>query len=172
MAKLVQGGLKINQASDKLDELATEELKDKTAVIVHVGSCDFSVEDNKDIQNMYMRYTELVANVLEQCPNARVYVSGIPPRKGTLRDKVNRDIRRMNLKLERLAEEEENISFINNNVYLTDDSVTIDELYIDRDDDIIHINNEGKTRMASFMFDAIKNDHYRERLSSDWKVSV
>ena len=104
MHKIAIGGLKIGEAQMKFEELPSNlGLVEKTAVVLHVGSCDFPLSHGCDASQLYQDYVQLLETVKGKCPNARVYISSIPPRRGDLTVKVNRDIRRLNRKFEVLS---------------------------------------------------------------------
>ena len=164
---VVQGGLKIHEASHKLSsDIPPVQLLEKTAAILHLGAPDFPVEGNTEIDRLYASYVDLAADVSISCPNARIFISSIPPRKGSLKLKINRDIRRMNTSLSQLADNDERITFVNNDRFLTDGEETLSALYDDRESDDIHLNLQGKVQLANYLFDFIKNDFYKARLDS------
>ena len=170
---VVQGGLKINQGSNKLaSDVAPAQLLEKTAVILHLGGPDFPVDTNSDIDRLYTQYVDLAVDVSIRCPNARIFISSIPPRKGSLKTKINRDIKRMNSRLSQLADQEEKITFVNNDRFLTDGQVTIAPLYEDKEEDDIHLSLQGKIQLANYLFDFVKNDFYKDRLASDMEARV
>ena len=164
---VVQGGLKITEASDKLSsDIPPAKLLGMTAVILHVGGPDFPVEDNADIERHYVNYVDTAVDVSLKCPNARLYLSGILPRKGSLRSKENRDIMRMNKKIRGLGNDEERMTYVNNDCFLTDGQNTLPELYSDKEGDDIHLSRQGKVQLASYLLDFIKNDYYQAKMNS------
>ena len=164
---LVQGGLKVHEASTKLGDIEPGELLEMNAVISHVGSCDFPVESDNDIDNLFMKYTECISEISEKCPNARVFISSIPPRKGMISDKINNDIRKMNHMLYNMTKQEEKITYINHDVYLLDTTSTRLNLYNRDARDDIHLSVEGKRQMADYIVDHIKNDYFRDVVMGD-----
>ena len=170
---VVQGGLKICQGSNKLSsDMTPAQLIEKTAAVIHLGAPDFPVDSNEDIDRLYLQYVDLLVDVGLQCPNARIFVSSVPPRRGSLKTKVNRDIKRMNSRLRELADEDDKMTFVNNDRFLTDGQVTLVPLYDDREEDDIHLSLQGKVQLASYLFDFIKNDFFRDRLASDMEARV
>ena len=173
----VQGGLKIEESSSKLSsDISPHNLLEKKAVIINVGSTNFPLTQEESVEGLYAAYTDLVMDVGLKCPNARIFISSIPPRKGSLTAKINRDIKRLNNKLKEMAEGEgeqpKMITFVNNDAFLTDGQVTIADLYDPRNSDDIHLSPKGKSQLANYLFDHIKNDIYREKLASDWSLNV
>ena len=77
---LIQGGLIVEEAAEKLEEcdLAMKEKVD--AVIVHVGSCNFPVNDYQDMHRLYTHYVELLTAFSSSCPKANIVISSVPPR--------------------------------------------------------------------------------------------
>ena len=95
---VVQGGLKISDGSNKLSgDIAPAQLLEKTAAIIHLGAPEFPVDSNDEIDRLFAQYVDLCVDVGLKCPNARIFVSSIPPRKGALRAKINRDIHRLSV---------------------------------------------------------------------------
>ena len=178
LTTITEGGLLIGEAQTKFDQLPeTLGLVEKTAVILNVGSCHFPLSHGDDVGQLFTDYVQLLETVSLKCPNARVYISGIPPRRGYLSTKMNRDIRRLNRKLETMAESEHGLTFINNWVFLSDDNTTLPGLYSNKPEDDIHLAPSGKLRVACAIFDHLKNDRYRaeamhEENEADWVESV
>ena len=176
ITKHARGGLKVGGAHTMFADLPGDiNLGQIPAVITHVGACDFPIEDDGDIDKLYCEYVEFLGTINRRCVNARVFISGIPPRRGYLNCKVNRDIATMNAKLEGLANTDDGLSFINSMVFLADDNATIDGLYSTRPTDDIHLSTEGKSRIASAMFDQIRNDLTKSTSESEpeeWAVRV
>ena len=164
---VVQGGLKISEASDKLSsDVPPTQLLEKNAVILHVGAPDFPVENNSEIDRLYASYVDLAVDVGLKCPNARIFISSIPPRKGSLKSRINRDIRRMNTNLRKLGNDDQRMTYVNNDRFLTDGSDTLPGLYDDRESDDIHLSLQGKVQLANYLFDFIKNDFYQARVNT------
>ena len=159
VTKCTQGGLKVGQANTTITNLPGDSnLEQYTAVILHVGSCDFPVDEDADIDRLFNEYVEMLGTTNRRFINARVFISGIPPRRGYLNCKMNRDIATMNAKLEALANTDDGLSFVNNMVFLADDNATLDGLFSHKPEDDIHLSPDGKSRVASALFDHIRND--------------
>lgn len=173
-----EGGLQINDAQVKIEGLPDGiGLTDKQVVITNVGSCNFPVSTDGDIERLYMEYIELLGSVNRKCPNARVYISSIPPRRGYLNCKVNIQIATLNARLESLATSDEGMTFINNDVFLTDGRATLHGLYSEKPEDDIHLSPEGQLRVACAIVDHVKNDKYRAIISKaeaeeEWSENV
>ena len=73
-----------------------------------------------------MKYVEALTEVSIRCPNAGIFISSIPPRKGLLDSDLNVQISMFNQKLKGLAESEPNVTYVDNYAYLSDDIKTID----------------------------------------------
>ena len=177
VTKSTQGGLKVSQANATIANLPDDDnLEQYPAVILHVGSCNFPVEEAADIDRLYNEYVEMLGTVNRRFINARVFISGIPPRRGYLNCKVNRDIATMNAKLEALANTDEGLSYVNNMVFLADDDATLDGLFSTKPEDDIHLSSDGKSRVASALFDQIRNDltqvENQPEEEEEWSVGV
>ena len=86
------GGLTIKDATTKLNDILNDELGEFRAVILHVGSTDFSVFSEKDFDNFYMEYVETLSNISTTCSKAAVLISSILPRNDQLGTKTNMQI--------------------------------------------------------------------------------
>ena len=82
----------------------------------------------------------------------------------------------MNAKLEALANTDEGLSYVNNMVFLADDDATLDGLFSTKPEDDIHLSSDGKSRVASALFDQIRNDLTQVENQPDeeeeWSVGV
>ena len=123
------------------------------------------MNSDAEIEINFMKYVEALTEVSIRCPNAGIFISSVPPRKGRLNSDINVQISQFNQKLKGLAESEHNVTYIDNYPYLTDDLQTLDDLYEKKDD--IHLSALGKFHVASSMFDAIKNMSFRDRLRNE-----
>ena len=163
LQKIWEGGAQINDAMVKFDEMPNDVgLSRKQVVITNVGACDFPVNSDADIDRLFLEYVELLACITRRCSNARVYMTGILPRKGDLNSPINIQRAKMNAKLDSLSLSEENHTFVDVDVFLTDGSTTLPDLYSNKTGDDIHLSSKGKERVACAIVDYIRNDHYRE----------
>lgn len=89
MMTVWEGGCQINDAQAKFEDLpANIGLSHKQAVVTNVGACNFPVSSEEDIDRLFMEYVELLGSINRRCPNARVYICSIPPRRGYLNCRV------------------------------------------------------------------------------------
>ena len=174
MMSFWEGGAHINDAQAKFEELSDNiGLSRKQAIITNVGACNFPVNSDGDIERLFSDYVELLGSINRRCPNARVYICSIPPRRGYLNCRVNTQIASLNARLESLATSEEGMTYVNNDVFLTDGVTTLPGLYTEKPEDDIHLSSEGKTRVSCAIFDHMKNDRYREIISDEnWSEDV
>ena len=165
---LIQGGLTIAEASEKLGECADELKESAQAVILHVGSCDFPVTDADGIDMNYKNYVELLNNVSHECKNAQLVISSVLPRSGKGHSAINEQIRDFNIKLASLSNDEENVMFVDNYVHFTDESGAIEGLYKTRERAGLHLNTDGKQRLVCSFHDALKEAVYKRRYETEW----
>ena len=167
---LIQGGLLINEAHEKLDELDTAVCETADAVVFHVGSCDFSMESMDELETTYSDYVQMLTTVSKRCPRAMRLISSIPPRLEPLSSETNSQIKTFNAKLQQLAQNVPNVLYIDNDACLTDAGQVSLSLYKDNDVSNIHLNGEGKRVLAGNMQDYLKDAYYKMKLASDYQI--
>ena len=75
---------KIKDAATKLNDIPNDEVGKFQAVILHVGSTDFPVSSEKDFDNLYMEYVEIMSDISTKCSKAAVLISSVLPRNDQL----------------------------------------------------------------------------------------
>ena len=90
-------------------------------------------------------------------------MSSILPRAGTNKAKPTRQIVAFNRMLEQLAEEVLNIHFCKNSGYFVEDDVVISSLYRDAGTAGIHVNADGRARLAVSITGALKEVYFHEK---------
>ena len=163
---LIEGGLKIEQAAEKLEELTDDQKKDIGTVVVHVGSCDFPAKDDGEVDNHYTQYVELMNDVASAIPHANIVVSSVLPRAGSEKEEMNKQIELFNSKIRELAEQEINFHFCDNTVHFNTEQGVVSTLYRDVETFGLHINGDGKKRLASAITEALKEIYFAEKLAS------
>ena len=162
---LIQGGLLIEEASEKLDECTQTMRNDTDVVMVHVGSCNFPANDYADIDRHYTHYVELLNSISNSCPKAIVIISSILPRNGHKNVNINEQVNELNNKLSELAWREDKIYFSDNNVHFGLGEGDIDrDLFKTTDKSGLHLNADGQNRLAKVMANAIKELHFKRKL--------
>ena len=162
---LIEGGLKIAQAAEKLEEINDEKKKDSGAVVVHVGPCDFTAKYEGGVVEHYTHYVELLNDVASAIPHANIVVFSVLPRAGSEKEKINDQIHLFNLKIKELAEQEINIQFCDNTVHFNIEQGVVSTLYRDAETVGLHINVDGKKRLASAITKAIKEMYFAKKLA-------
>ena len=76
---LVIGGTAIFDIDNLITE-STVPAKQVSAVIIHVGTCDFDPAKKNPVDVMYLEYVECVNGITDMYPNADVVISSILPR--------------------------------------------------------------------------------------------
>ena len=169
ITSLIQGGLKINEAPEKLEE-SSQELKDRVeAVVVHVGTCDFPANDARTQDGNYLQYVELLNSISTTMPKAKILMSSILPRAGYGNTNINKQIKEFNKRLSKLADEEENLFFQNNDSQFEDSKGNVvKNLYRASEKAGIHINIDGQMELAKMMKNTLKEMHFRRRLEDEY----
>ena len=155
------------RCSWKLEEVSTDFLKKCDVVVIHVGSCDFPVRNTREMEENYTNYVELLNSISNACPQANILLSSVLPRSGEGKNRVNSQIRSFNQRLNELSQSEQQIDYIENVMHFTDESGVISALFSSRDVTGIHLNEDGKMRLASNIHDALKGICTRERSRLD-----
>ena len=172
---LIEGGLKIKNAAEKLEELNAEQKKDIGTVVIHVGACDFPAKDDNVVDTHYREYVELMNGVVTAVPHANILVSSVLPRAGAgkEKEKMNMQIEAFNAMVENLAFNSmiENVNFCDNSVHFKSEQGVIPALYGDVETFGLHINNEGKKRLAASIVDKMKEIYFSQKLVESAKVS-
>ena len=164
---LIEGGLKIAQAAEKLEEMNEEKKRDIGAVVVHVGSCDFPAKDEKEMGTHYDNYVELLNKVVTAVPHANIVISSVLPRAGTGKDEMNSQIQTFNSKIEDLAVHAQGINalFCDNSVHFQSEEGVLTSLYRDVETSGLHINTEGKDMLAASIVVSLKEMFFSEKLA-------
>ena len=160
---LFEGGLKIAQTTDKLDEYGDEEKKkDIKYIVVHVGSADFPYGKFEDLELKLGQYLEQLMEMNRACINAYLIICGVPLRLQHYRSKVqeiiNDQLQGFNIKLREIEDKSDRIKFCNTIPYLADKDGPCPALYRKKDTDPngIHLNQEGKRELAKAITEEIK----------------
>lgn len=149
VSSLIQGGLKIDEMTEKLEEISEEKKKSVEVVVVNVGACNFPAEEDENVNRDFTQYEEGIHTILHDCPKAHVIMSSILPRAGAMKERTNSQIGAFNKMLEKLAEEELDLHFCNNSVYFEQENGVIESLYRDADTFGMHVNTDGRERLAT-----------------------
>ena len=168
---LSQGGLSIGEAHEKLEEISSEQLKQCDGVIIHVGSCDFPVRSEKEMDENYTNYVELLDHVSKRCPQAHILISSILPRGGNGREVVNGQIHKFNNKLSQLSHSEDRLEFVDNDTHFLSNTEVIKGLFKSRDATGIHVNDAGKARLEVSLLQALKEICFKRKLENEWSIS-
>lgn len=167
--RLIQGGISVAEAHEKLDECSAEILDSTEAVIIHVGTCDFPVNDVTEMEDMHTKYKELVETVSNSCPNAQLLVSSVLPRCG--KANLNEQINNFNKSLAQLAHEYDKVMFVDNQVHFCDhDGEVIEKLYKAKDKTGVHINEQGKLRLSASFQEALKEALYKIKFEMEFSM--
>lgn len=163
----IQGGLRISEAAEKLEEFGESERTDFEAVIVHVGSCEFPVNDLRESEEKYTHYVELLNSITTNCPHAKIILSSVLPRAGNGKANINTQIKEFNEKLARLAIDEENIFFCDNYIHFETSQGVDKSLYRQSEKAGLHVNCDGRTRLAASIGEALKEAYFKVKLEDE-----
>ena len=170
MELLPQGGLSIEDAHEKLEEVSTDFQKKCDVVVIHVGSCDFPVRNTREMEENYTNYVELLNSISNACPQANILLSSVLPCSGEGKNRVNSQFRSFNQRLNELSQAEQQINYIENDMHFTDESGVISALFSSKDVTGIHLNEDGKMRLASNIQDALKGICYKRKIQTEWHL--
>ena len=168
---LPQGGLSIEDAHEKLEEVSKDFLEKCDAIVIHVGSCDFPIRTDREMEENYTNFVELLNSISSSCPQANILLSSILPRSGEGKVRVNKQIQTFNQRLIDLCQAEQQIDYINNDVHFANESGVISALFASKDVTGIHLNNDGKLRLASSIQDALKEICFKRKMQNEWAIS-
>ena len=168
----ITGGLKIKDATSKLNSIPSAEMNEYQAVILHVGSTDFPVSSEKDFDTHYMEYVESLSELSTMCPKSAVLISSVLPRNDNFGSKTNRQIRFFNDRLKTLARDESNLVFVDNSSYLVEGDQVQSSFYRKNDADKIHLNTSGREGLARMLQMSLKETVYRCKLENEWQIHV
>ena len=169
VTNLTQGGLRIREAAEKLEECSKEHRQGVEAVVVHVGTCDFPANDLRTEDENYLHYVELLNSITTTVPKAKILLSSVLPRAGHGNTNINKQIEDFNKKLSKLASEEDNVYFQDNDSFFVDNQGhVIKDLYRQSEKSGVHINIDGQMKLGMMLSCTLKEMHFRNRLEDEY----
>ena len=174
---LIQGGIKIDVASEKLEEINEQKKGEVQVVVVNVGTCEFPVQSDNDVDILYTEYVELLHGITNACPHANIIMSSLLPRSGERKEKVNSQIQHFNEKIADLSImtglslQKTSLHFCDNDIHFRNEAGVINSLYRDTENLGLHINQEGKKRLESSITDCIKEMYFSQKLAEEQALS-
>ena len=170
-----KGGTAVQGIADQLQQVHEDPKKVKV-VLLHVGTCNWGSGDLVRADNVYLEYVEALNAVSICFPETEMVISSVPPRiKGVgciATDEINGEIRVLNEMLEKLANGEENMLFINNDMGLTVDGKPYVDVYRSNDISGVHLNKMGLSILTDNVQQGIREAYYKARLRDEWNVRV
>ena len=158
---LNNGGLNMNQAYEKLDEIHVEPRKNIKVIVTNFGSVDFSDQGGNDLISLQTKYDRSLRRIRKSCPNAEIIISSILPRNGDTFSDVNEDISNFNTFLRDLCTPGSGLYFCNNYGFILDAFHQVRSgLY----KDTIHLNPEGQRFLSAHLFRAVKFVYFKSLL--------
>ena len=144
-----------------------------SAIIVHIGTCDFDPAKINNTSAMYSEYVESISSITNTYPDADVLISSILPRvPGTNKsfDELNAEIMDLNNRLCKLENDSPHIMFMDNYCdFMTNDCVR-KELYLDRDKTGVLINAKGAETLTNNFLKGLQEMHYKRKLRYEYDV--
>ena len=156
---LCEPGLMIEGMSGLVSQLSPEEGSKVKLVVVHVGTCNFPIQNVLGLEFMYFVYEKQLKNVRALCPNAHIIISSIIPRSGDTPAvlEINEQVRQMNERLVSLTDSKEHLHLCNNDSYLLDEQKKVErKFYRSNDRDGVHLNRTGRNALAEALGSRIK----------------
>ena len=120
---IAEGGSKLEHIRTKIEqcELNSEDVR---VVAIHAGTCEWSANAAQPASAdvVYRTYIETLNVISDKYRNAEIVISSVPPRasKGQNKGKaemINVQIQELNKKLVQLSTDEENILFVDNDIF-------------------------------------------------------
>ena len=164
-----QGGLSIEDAHEKLEEVSKDFLENCDAILINVGSCDFPIRTDREMEDNYANFVDLLNSINSSCPQANILLYRILPRSGEGKVKVNKQT--FNQRFIELCQAEQQIEYINNDGHFTDESGVISALFASNDVTGIHVHNDGQLSLASNIQDALKGICFKGNMQNEWDIT-
>ena len=173
-----------------IDNLITESTvpaKQVSAVIIHVGTCDFDPTKKNPVDAMYLEYVECVNGITDMYSNADVVISSIlprAPRKDCTYSQLNTEIMLMNRiltvimmwirlennKLCKLESDASHIMFIDNYCKFMNNDDVRQELYKAHDKTGVHVNSRGAETLTQTFLRGLREAHFKRKLQQEYDV--
>ena len=144
-----------------------------SAIIVHIGTCDFDPGKINNTSAMYSEYVEGISSITNTYPDADVLISSILPRVPCTNksfDGLNAEIMDLNNRLCKLENDAPHIMFMDNYCdFMTNDCIR-KELYLDRDKTGVLINAKGAETLTNNFLKGLQEIHYKRKLRYEYNV--
>ena len=167
------GGTGLSDVEAMLNDTVTP-LEKVSVVLLHVGTCDFDVCVDNDVDMLYSEYVETVAVITEKIPGVNIVISSVPPRaprpQRPQQARLNHEIAALNDRLRTLAVSEMHISFIDNDDGLLANGVPDDLLYRKSDKSGVHLNTLGANILADKFSEELREVYYKMKLENEYDV--
>lgn len=159
---------------DKLLNKAKEcvEVEKIRNVLVHLGTND-TMSHSCDTESVKLNLAECVTKAQDFFPEARVAVSSILPRKGksTSVQNYNQKAANVNQYLQRLAERDENLDYLDTVKSFTANNSVIKRLYSDSDQSGVHLSQAGQEVLRGIFLKHVQGTETRKRTRSKGSLS-
>ena len=158
-----ESGASLDKVSPLLEK-ARKSAKHIDNVVLALGIND--IRNTESVGATSALYYKACTKVEETIPEAKIYISGIVPRKDTGNPNGNEQIKGVNEYVKDIAKVTENVSFLgNSNTF----NVTAKVNYY-RKGDHIHLNAVGQAKLLSIIEEGIKKDKETAKSTSKKRV--
>lgn len=169
------GGTQLKDVEARLENC---ELEPQTVrmVVLHVGACEWASKGEGLVTSgdqIYKDYVEVLNIISTKFMQAELVLSSVPPRSPQGKNKnrihnINAEIAVLNKKLHELADNEENVIYIDNDNGLKANNEVCKSLYRD----IIHLNDDGRMILADNIKSGMREGYGKNALRVEWDVAL
>ena len=175
VTKICKAEATVQDVSD-LMENCPKDPKDVNAVLFQLGTCNWSTKNTDNIEtndSVYRSYVEALNSASSKYPYAELLVSSVPQRlpqgiDDIHNNTINAEIAALNNSLRMLADEEDNVIFIDNDIDLTKNGVPDVSLYADTDKTGVHLNSGGLALVSSNLSKGLSNLFFNSTDDAQW----
>jgi ribA/ribD-fused uncharacterized protein len=164
--KHCMGGASLSDINALLSQ-SNLEARDVSAIIIHLGSCNWSADENEKIESgevIYRDYVEALNACSARFPETNFVLSSVLPRASPIdsplshQNKINFEAAKLNRLLKEMQQKEDNIVFVDNDAafYGADHKVQKD-LYVTRDVTGTHLNERGLMILADNLTQGLRS---------------
>lgn len=167
------GGTRLHEVASRVEKYDVNPER-VPLVVVHLGSCDFSMGPDGSAtpaKEVYAEYIEALNAISSKFHQAEIAIASIPPRylksQETINaDGINNQIEKLNNKLHELCDQEENLIFIDNTELYWEGGKVKAGVFRDS----IHLNKDGRKLLNESLIAGIRDAYYKQALRSEWDV--
>ena len=177
VTKVCKAGARIQDLSDLMENCTTNP-KDVNAVLLQLGTCNWSAKNTDGIEtsdSLYREFVEALNSASSKYPYAELLVSSVPKRLPQSSDDthisaINTEVAALNKSLKLLANTEDNIAFIDNDIQLTNNGLPDKSLYVKTDTSGVHLNTSGLALVSGNMAKGLSELFFNTSDDGQWQT--